>query len=52
MVKDTLAELRLAKAQTKPANPEPLRPSMFRRVAQWLRRLMTPWHGSPRIARA
>lgn len=44
MVKDTLAELRLAKAQARPADPEPPRRS-------WLRRLFTSRHGG-RGARA
>ena len=52
MVKDTLAELRLAKAQTKPAEPEPPGQSWFGGVAQWLTRLLTPWHGGQRVARA
>jgi len=51
MVKDTLAQLRTAKAQAKPAEPEPEpeRPSRFR---GWLARLFSPWHGTPRVARA
>ena len=52
MVKDTLAELRLAKAQTKPAEPKPPGQSWFGGVAQWLTRLLTPWHGGQRVARA
>ena len=49
MVKDTMAELRLAKAQAKPAEPEPQRQSWLR---GWLARLFSPWHGTPRVARA
>lgn len=49
MVKDTLAQLRTAKAQAKPAEPEPARQS---RLRGWLARLFSPWHGTPRVARA
>ncbi|MGD0940317.1 MAG: hypothetical protein ABR905_11445 [Terracidiphilus sp.] len=62
MVKDTLAELRVAKAQTKLADTESPRPmpfcpeaprvSMIRRASEWLGRLLTPWHSSQRVARA
>jgi predicted DNA binding CopG/RHH family protein len=52
MVKDTLAELRLAKAQSKPPEPEPPRRSGFEKVAAWLVRLLTPWHSGQRTARA
>lgn len=56
MVKDTLAELHLAKAQSKPVGPEldpqPPRSSGIRRLAEWLARLLTPWHGDQRVARA
>jgi hypothetical protein len=48
MVKDTLAELRLAKAQSKPADPEPRRRSVLRELAHSLARILTPW----RVARA
>lgn len=48
LVKDTLAELRLAKAQLTPAAHTPLRRAWFRRLAS----LLTPWHGGQRIARA
>ena len=49
MVKDTMAQLRSA---TTPAKPAPPRSSWFRGVARWLVRLLTPWHDSPRVARA
>jgi predicted DNA binding CopG/RHH family protein len=49
MVKDTMAELRLAKAHAKPVEPEPPRQSWLR---GWLARLFSPWHGTPRVARA
>jgi hypothetical protein len=52
MVKDTLAELRLAKAQSKAPEPEPPRSSVIRRVAEWLARLLTAWQGGQRVARA
>jgi hypothetical protein len=52
LVKDTMAELRLAKAQSKPPEPEPPRPSVIRRVTEWLARLLTPWHANHRVARA
>jgi hypothetical protein len=48
MVKDTLAELRLAKAQVKPVDPSPPRRSWLRELA----RLLTPWQGAQRVARA
>jgi hypothetical protein len=48
MVKDTLAELRMAKAQAKPTDPEPPHRSWLARLAH----LLTPWHGSQRVARA
>jgi len=46
MVKETLTQLRAATAEKEP------RRSWFRGVANWLARLLTPWHGSQRIARA
>ena len=49
MVKDTMAELRMAKAKAKPAEPLPTRRSWLR---GWLARLFSPWHGTPRVARA
>ena len=48
MVKDTLAELRMAKSQARPADPEPPRRTWLSRLAH----LLTPWHGSQRVARA
>ena len=52
MVKDTLAQLRSAKAEAKPVDPEPVRRSWLGGAAHWLARLLTPWHGRQRIARA
>lgn len=57
MVKDTMAEFRLAKAQAKPAAPEPLPQrsgirDWMRGVTQRLARLLTPWQGGQRVARA
>jgi hypothetical protein len=49
MVKDTLAQLRSVTSQAKPADSAP---SSFRRLARWLRNLLTPWHSSQRVARA
>jgi hypothetical protein len=49
MVKDTMSQLRTAKAQAKPIEPEPARQSRFR---GWLARLFSPWQGTPRVARA
>jgi hypothetical protein len=49
MVKDTMAELRLAKAQAKPVEPTSVSSS---RLGGWLPRVFTPRHGSPRVARA
>ena len=49
MVKDTLTQLRSATSQASPAPP---RRFWFRAVAKWVARLLTPWHGSPREARA
>jgi hypothetical protein len=49
MVKDTLAQLRSATTQASPAPP---RRSRFRGLAAWLAHLLTPWHGSQRVARA
>jgi len=49
MVKDTLAQLRSVTTQSKPARTTP---SRLRRLTLWLRNLLTPWHGSQRIARA
>jgi hypothetical protein len=52
MVKDTLAQLRPAKAPAQPAQPNVARRSRFVRLADSLVSLLTPWHGSPRVARA
>ncbi len=59
LVKDTLAQLRSTPTPAKPspnpdmpANPAPPHRFSFRGVAVWLARLFTPWHGSPRAARA
>jgi hypothetical protein len=52
MVKDTLAQLRPDKAPAESAKPTLPRRSWFGRLAQWLASLLTPWHGSPRVARA
>jgi predicted DNA binding CopG/RHH family protein len=47
MVKDTLAQLRTATAPT-----EPQRRFWLRGLAGWLARLLTPWQGNRRVARA
>jgi predicted DNA binding CopG/RHH family protein len=52
MVKDTLAELRLAKAHSNPACPEPPRRSKFRKVADWLARQLSPRQTNRRVVRA
>lgn len=49
MVRDTLAQLRSSKAQAKPADLAPTRRSW---LGGWLARLLTPWHGWQRVARA
>jgi predicted DNA binding CopG/RHH family protein len=49
MVKETLAQMRSVAAHASPAPP---RGSWFREVARWMARLLTPWHGSQRVARA
>ncbi len=46
MVKETLTQLRTATSEKQP------RRSWFRGVANWLAHLLTPWHGSQRVARA
>ena len=51
MVRDTLAELRLAKVQNKPSVPESVRRSGIRSLAEWLVRLLTLWHRDQRVAR-
>jgi hypothetical protein len=56
MVKDTLTQLRVATSETTPENPAPVQHLRFRErlhsLSGWLARLFTPWHGSPRVARA
>jgi len=49
MVKDTLAQLRSVTSHAKPPRSAP---SLLSRLAGWLTRLITPWHGSQRTARA
>jgi hypothetical protein len=49
MVKETLEQLRAAKTE---AEPVPLRRSWLSRWSDWLGRILTPWHGSQRAARA
>jgi hypothetical protein len=49
MVKETLAQLRSTAAQTNPAS---VRDSWLRGLGQWLARLVNPWQGSQRVARA
>lgn len=49
MVKETLAQLRTASVQT---NPAPARDSWLRRLGQWMARLLNPWQGHQRVARA
>jgi hypothetical protein len=50
MVKDTLAQLRSATAQAKPAAAP--RRSRVRKLARWLTSLLTPRHGDQRVAQA
>ncbi len=52
MVKDTLLQLRSVPTQAKPANSAPPSRSRFYKITRWLAGLFTPWHGSPRVARA
>jgi hypothetical protein len=49
MVKDTLARLRSVTAQAKPA---PSSSPRFGGLIRWLARLLAPWNGSQRVARA
>jgi hypothetical protein len=51
MVKDTLAQLCTVTTQAKPPQSAPPLSSRFRKLAAWLRNLLTPWHGSQRVAR-
>jgi len=50
MVKDTLAQLRSEPSSRSVSAPP--RSSGLRGLVRWLARLLTPWHGSPRVARA
>ena len=57
MVKETLAQLRSATTEAKPANSKPVaaeppQPSRFRKTASWMSGLSTPWQGSRRVARS
>jgi hypothetical protein len=52
MVKDTLAQLRSVTTQAKSTDAAPPLRSRFRKLAAWLTRLLTPWNGSQRVARA
>jgi hypothetical protein len=52
MVKDTLAQLRPANAPAESVQSTRPRRSPFGGLAHWLASLLTPWHGSPRVARA
>jgi len=49
MVKETMAEVRSASGQM---NPAPARNFWWRRLALWMARLLNPWQGSQRVARA
>lgn len=49
MVKETLAQMRSTATHASPAPP---RRFWFREVTRWMARLLTPWHGSQRVARA
>ncbi|MFZ1085349.1 MAG: hypothetical protein WAN35_10320 [Terracidiphilus sp.] len=49
MVKETMAQLRSASAQL---NPAPARGSWLRRLTLWMGRLLNPWQGNQREARA
>jgi hypothetical protein len=52
MVKDTVAQLRTAKATQKIADDQPARAGWFRSITRWLSRLLTPWQDARRVARA
>ncbi|MGA3346198.1 MAG: hypothetical protein ABSC76_15155 [Terracidiphilus sp.] len=52
MVKDTLSELRLAKAQARPADSAPVRQFWLAAVAHSMARLLSPWQGTRHVARA
>lgn len=49
MVKDTLSQLRTPAAQALPAPPRRL---WLRALTGWIVRMLNPWHGSQRVARA
>jgi hypothetical protein len=49
MVKETMAQLRSAAVQV---NPAPARDSWWHRLGQWMVRLLNPWQGHQRVARA
>jgi hypothetical protein len=44
-----MAQLHSASA---PMDPAPDRDSWWHRMAEWMARLLTPWQGSQRVARA
>ena len=50
MVKETLAQMRSTPAQK--TNPALARDSWWRRLGQWMARLLNPWQGHQRVARA
>ncbi len=52
MVKDTMAQLRSAKSQSKPTDPVPLRQPWLRGLTKRLARILPIRHGSQSIARA
>jgi hypothetical protein len=52
MVKETMAQLRTAKAQPKLADPATSRRSGFRELARWLARFLFVRHKSQSVARA
>jgi predicted DNA binding CopG/RHH family protein len=52
MVKETLAQLKTVADQAKSAPPEPPRVSRMAALRRWLSRLLTPWQGNQRVARA
>jgi hypothetical protein len=52
MVKETLAQLRMATNEAKPASSAPPRASRFHKLAGCLGGIFTPLHGDQRVARA
>ena len=52
MVKETLAQLRLATAPAKLANPAPIQRARLSSLPGKLAHVLTPWHGAPRATRA